>query len=133
MKRVVWAAAAISAVLLAGCNSPHLALSQPSAVSVPVGGTLAFAGIIQDANGTILWKLDGPGSLTNTSGLSTVYVAPSTYPSPNQATLTASLGKKQMLLPTALESDHPALGIRKADPVQRFELQTALTVLLGVQ
>ena len=32
MKRVVWAAAAVSAVLLAGCNSPHIALAQPNAV-----------------------------------------------------------------------------------------------------
>ena len=79
MKRVVWAAAAVSAALLAGCSSPHIALAQPNAVSVPVGGTYGFNGLVQDSNGTILWKLDGPGSLTNTSGVTTIYIAPSTY------------------------------------------------------
>ena len=61
MKRVVWAAAAVSAALLAGCSSPHIALAQPNAVTVPVGGTYGFNGLVQDSNGTILWKLDGPG------------------------------------------------------------------------
>ncbi|RPH70393.1 MAG: penicillin acylase family protein, partial [Myxococcaceae bacterium] len=91
MKSVVWAAAAVSAALLAGCSSPHVALDQNSAVSVPVGGSLVFSGIVQDSSGTIQWTLDGPGSLSNTSGASTVYTAPSTYdPSANKATLTAS-------------------------------------------
>ena len=90
MKSVVWAAAAVSAALLAGCSSPHVALDQNSAVSVPVGGSLVFSGIVQDSSGTIQWTLDGPGSLSNSSGPSTVYTAPSTYPSPNTAKLTAS-------------------------------------------
>ncbi|HVP62030.1 MAG TPA: penicillin acylase family protein [Myxococcaceae bacterium] len=93
MKRVVWAALAASAALLAGCNSPHIALGQDNAVTVPVGGSFAFSGIIQDANGTILWKLDGPGSITNSSGLTTTYTAPATYPSTNKATLVASLSE----------------------------------------
>jgi len=92
MKNVVWVAAAVSAVLLAGCNSPHIALGQPSAVSVPVGGTFAFTGTVQSSSGTIQWKLDGPGSLSNTTGLSTLYTAPSTYdPNNAKATLTAAL------------------------------------------
>ena len=92
MKSVVWAAAAVSAALLAGCNSPHVALAQDNAVSVPVGGTFGFNGLVQDSNGTIVWKLDGPGSLTNTSGVTTIYIAPTTYdPSNAKATLTASL------------------------------------------
>ena len=78
MKTVVWAAAAVSAVLLAGCSSPNIALDQPSAVSVPVGGSFAFTGQVQNSSGTIVWKLDGPGSLSNTSGPATVYLAPST-------------------------------------------------------
>src|SRR5919201_3668970 len=32
----------------------------------------------------------------------------------------SSLGQIQVLLPAALEPDLPTLGIRKADPVQRF-------------
>jgi hypothetical protein len=92
MKSVVWAAAAVSAALLAGCSSPHVALAQDNAVSVPVGGTFGFNGLVQDSNGTIVWKLDGPGSLTNTSGVTTIYIAPTTYdPSNAKATLTASL------------------------------------------
>jgi hypothetical protein len=31
-----------------------------------------------------------------------------------------------VLLPAALKPDLPTLGIRKADPVQRFELHSAL-------
>ncbi len=94
MKRVVWAALAASAALLAGCNSPHLALAQDNAVSVPVGASFAFAGVIQDASGTILWKLDGPGSLSTGAGLTTVYTAPAAYdPSANKATLVASLSE----------------------------------------
>ncbi len=92
MKSVVWAAAAVSAVLLAGCNSPHVALAQDNAVSVPVGGTYGFSGLVQDSNGTIIWTLAGPGSLTNTSGATTIYIAPTTYdPSNAKATLTASI------------------------------------------
>lgn len=92
MKRVVWAAAAVSAALLAGCNSPHIALGQPNAVTVPVGTSFAFNGLVQDSDGTILWKLDGPGSLSNTSGQATVYTAPSTFdPNNAKATLTASI------------------------------------------
>ena len=92
MKRVVWAALAASAALLVGCNSPHLALAQDSQVSVPVGSTYGFSGLIQDADGTILWKLNGPGSLSNTVGLSTTYIAPATYnPTDNKAVLIASL------------------------------------------
>ncbi|HET9038323.1 MAG TPA: hypothetical protein VFN45_19060, partial [Myxococcaceae bacterium] len=91
MKSVVWAAAAVSAALLAACSSAHVALDTNSAVSVPVGASLVISGIVQDSNGTIQWKLDGPGSLSNTAGRSTVYTAPSTYdPSANTATLTAS-------------------------------------------
>jgi Protein related to penicillin acylase len=92
MKRVVWAAVAASAALLAGCNSPHLALGQDSAVTVPVGGTYVFSGLIQDADGPILWKLDGPGSISDVSGTTTTYTAPATYdPSATKATLVASL------------------------------------------
>ena len=91
MKSVVWAAAAVSAAVLVGCSSAHVALDADSSVSVPVGGSLAISGIIQDSSGTILWKLDGPGSLSNTSGASTVYTAPSTYdPNANKAKLTVS-------------------------------------------
>src|SRR5678816_2070887 len=86
MKSVVWAAAAVSAALLAACGSAHVALDTNSAVSVPVGASLVISGIVQDSNGTIQWKLDGPGSLSNSSGTSTVYTAPSTYdPSANKA------------------------------------------------
>src|SRR5512143_3897677 len=94
MKRVVWAAVAVSAAMLAGCNTPHLSLDQNSQVTVPVGSSIAFNGLIQDSSGTVLWKLDGPGSLSNTSGLSTVYTAPSTYDAnANKATLTASISE----------------------------------------
>jgi len=94
MKRIVWAALAASAALLAGCNSPHIALAQDNAVTVPVGASFAFSGIIQDASGTILWKLDGPGSLSTGAGLTTVYTAPATYDaSANKATLVASLSE----------------------------------------
>ena len=61
-------------------------------MSVPVGGTFGFSGLVQDSNGTIVWKLDGPGSLTNTSGVTTIYIAPTTYdPNNAKATLTASI------------------------------------------
>jgi len=96
MKSVVWAAAAVSAALLAACGSAHVALDTNSAVSVPVGASLVVSGIVQDSNGTIQWKLDGPGSLSNSSGTSTVYTAPSTYdPSANKAKLTASASDDQ--------------------------------------
>src|SRR5262245_6095618 len=91
MKSVVWAAAAVSAAVLAACSSAHVALDTDSSVSVPIGQSLVISGIVQDSNGTILWKLDGPGSLSSTSGLSTVYTAPSTFdPSAIKAKLTAS-------------------------------------------
>ena len=90
MKKVVWVAAAVFTALLAGCSSAHISLGQPSAVSVPVGTLFPFNGQVQDSNGTILWRLSGPGSLSNTSGLTTFYTAPSTYdPANNKATLTA--------------------------------------------
>jgi penicillin amidase len=90
MKKVVWVAAAVFTALLAGCSSAHISLGQPSAVSVPVGTLFPFNGQVQDSNGTIVWRLDGPGSLSNATGPSTVYTAPSTYdPANNKATLTA--------------------------------------------
>ena len=92
MKRVVWAAIAASAALLAGCNSPHISLGQPSAVSVPVGTAYEFDALVQDSNGIPLWRLDGPGSLTATSGPTIFYIAPSTFdPNNTQAKLTASI------------------------------------------
>src|SRR5215469_1561099 len=92
MKRVVWVAAAISAALLAGCSSPNITLGQPNAVSVAIGTSFAFNGQVQNSSGTIVWKVDGPGSLSNTTGPATVYLAPSTYdPANNKATLTASI------------------------------------------
>ena len=61
-------------------------------MTVPVGGTYGFNGLVQDSNGTILWKLDGPGSISETSGVTTIYIAPSTYdPNNTHATLTASI------------------------------------------
>ena len=116
MKRVVWAAAAVSAVLLAGCNSPHIALAQPNAVSVPVGTSFSFSGLVQDSNGTIVWRLDGPGSLSNTSGPTTIYTAPSTYdPNNNKATLTASISdasdQKQVVAITITKSSSSTGGI----------------------
>ena len=116
MKKVVWAAAAVSAVLLAGCSSPHVALGQPSAVSVPVGTSFAFTGLVQDSNGTILWKLDGPGSLSATSGTTTVYTAPSTFdPANNKATLTASISdatdQKQVVAITITKSTTSVGGV----------------------
>ncbi len=92
MKRIVWAVAAVSAALLAGCNSPHLALIQDNAVSVPIGTSYGFQAQAQDSTGTILWALSGPGSISTTSGAGTVYTAPSTYdPSNRTAKLVASL------------------------------------------
>ena len=89
MKRVVWAAIAASAALLVGCNSAHISLGQPNAVSVPVGTTYEFDALVQDSNGIPLWRLDGPGSLSNTSGPTIFYIAPSTFdPNATQATLT---------------------------------------------
>ncbi len=92
MKRIVWAAVAVSAALLAGCNSPHLALVQDNAVSVPIGTSYGFQAQAQDSTGTILWALSGPGSISTTSGAETVYTAPSTYdPNAKTAKLVASL------------------------------------------
>lgn len=50
-------------------------------------------------------------------------------PTSDQA-LTAPLSEIQMLLPAALKSDHPALGVREADAVQRLEPQPTPTLLL---
>ena len=79
MKRIVWAAVAGWAALLAGCNSPHIALAQSNAVNVPIGTSYGFQALAQDSNGTILWNLSGPGSLSDASGPATVYTAPATY------------------------------------------------------
>src|SRR5215470_11934176 len=116
MKRVVWAAAAVSAALLAGCNSPLLSLAQNSQVSVPAGTSLVFTGLIQDSDGTVLWKLDGPGSLSATSGLQTVYTAPPTFdPNNDKATLTASISnaseEKQVVQITIAKGSATAGGI----------------------
>jgi hypothetical protein len=37
--------------------------------------------------------------------------------------LTTALGKEQVLFPPVLETDHPALGIRETDPIERLESQ----------
>ncbi|HET9156748.1 MAG TPA: penicillin acylase family protein, partial [Myxococcaceae bacterium] len=116
MKRFVWAAAAVSAALLAGCNSPHIALGQPNAVTVPVGTSYAFSGQVQDTDGTILWKLDGPGSLSSTSGPQTLYTAPSSFdPNNAKATLTASISdstdQKQVVAITISKTSATVGGI----------------------
>jgi len=116
MKRIVWAAVAGWAALLAGCNSAHLALGQNSQVNVPVGTTYAFQGIVQDSNGIILWNLTGPGSLTDASGPTTVYIAPSTYdPANKTATLTASISDapdaKQVVTITITKPSSTTSGI----------------------
>jgi hypothetical protein len=116
MKRVVWAVLAASAALLVGCSSPHIALGQDNAVNVPVGASFAFSGVIQDASGTILWKLDGPGSISSTAGLTTVYTAPSSYnPDANKATLVASLSEapdeKQTVVITITKPSSSVSGI----------------------
>src|SRR5690242_7232367 len=92
MKRVVWTAIAASAALLVACNSAHISLGEPNAVSVPVGTTFEFDALVQDSNGIPLWNLQGPGSLSNTSGPTIFYIAPTTFdPSQTTATLTASV------------------------------------------
>ena len=117
MKRIVWAAVACTA-LLVGCSSPHLSIANVTtgAVSVPVGGTQTFEAIVQDSNGTVLWTLTGPGTLTATSGLETIYIAPSTYdPAATAATLVASLsdtpGEKQSIAITIVKPSASVGGI----------------------
>jgi hypothetical protein len=43
--------------------------------------------------------------------------------------LAAALGQQQMLLPSALGPDHPALWIGEADPGQLLELDVGLPLL----
>ena len=88
--RFTWAAGAIAA-LLAGCTSPHLALSVVGAVTVPAGSAVAFQALAQDSDGTIQWTLDGPGVLTPNVGNQVTYFAPTTYTGDVSATVTVTL------------------------------------------
>src|SRR5215467_10626804 len=116
MKRIVWAAVAGWGALLAGCNSPHVALAQNNQVSVAVGTTYAFQAIVQDSNGTVLWNLSGPGSMSDASGPASVYIAPSTYdPANHTATLVVSLSDspdaKQVVTITLTKPSSTVSGI----------------------
>ena len=94
MKRFVVRAAVACAALLVGCSSPHLSIpaNASGAVTVTVGTTYTFDALVQNSDATVLWALTGPGTLTNSSGLETTYVAPATYDaSAHTATLVASL------------------------------------------
>src|SRR5215468_1828761 len=76
--RYSWLGGAVM-VLLAGCNSPHLALINDSALKVPAGTSVVLGALAQDSDGTILWRLSGPGVLTPTAGPEVVYYAPPTF------------------------------------------------------
>jgi len=90
--RYSWLAGALM-VVLAGCNPPHLALVNDSALNVPAGTGVILGALAQDSDGTILWSLSGPGVLTPTVGPQVAYYAPATYPTsgPKTATVTIML------------------------------------------
>jgi len=77
--RKVWSWGCLAAtVLMFGCSSPHLAISD-TAATVPAGSSKSFQALAQDSDGQILWTLSGPGSLDLTSGPQVTYFAPATY------------------------------------------------------
>src|SRR5215475_13752181 len=91
MNRKSFIAGALVA-LLAGCNSPHLVVS-PDKVQIATGEAVVLQGYGQDSSGTVLWSLNGPGTLTPVSGPLVYYYAPASWdPSaPKTATSTATL------------------------------------------
>jgi len=91
MKRIAWAAVAAGAVFFAGCNGPHLSIASDPDLNVPAETSYYFAALVQDSDDTVVWKLSGPGTLSNASGTETIYTAPAWPPPKNTATLTATL------------------------------------------
>lgn len=57
----------------------------PTSATVPIGGSQTFTANVT-AGTVVTWSLSGPGSI-NANG---TYVAPSTFPSPNNITITAT-------------------------------------------
>lgn len=67
--------------------TPQLAVT-PGSATVPVGGSKAFS--VTNTTAPITWSVTGAGSISSTG----VYLAPSTFPSPNTATVTATSGSQ---------------------------------------
>jgi len=61
----------------------------PGSAAVPIGGSQTFTANVA-AGTAVTWSLSGPGSI-NANG---TYVAPSTFPSPNTITVTATAGSQ---------------------------------------
>src|SRR5689334_1767933 len=101
MKKVLGLLISFSVVvLLIGCGgggsstppptptpTPQLAVT-PNSATVPVGGSKAFSVI--GTTTPITWSVTGPGSISSSG----VYLAPSTFPSPNTVTITATSGSE---------------------------------------
>lgn len=66
---------------------PQLAVT-PGSATVPVGGSKSFS--VTNTTAPVTWSVTGPGSISSTG----VYLAPSAFPSPNTATVTATSGSQ---------------------------------------
>ena len=70
-----------------GTSTPIMVTVSPQAVSVPVGQNQTFvATVTGTSNTTVTWSVAGGGTITSGG----VYTAPSTVPTPPQATVTAT-------------------------------------------
>ena len=91
------------AVLLIGCGgggsstppptptptpAPQQLTVSPNSATVPVGGSKAFS--VTNTTAPITWSVSGPGTISSSG----VYLAPSTFPSPNAVTVTATSGSQ---------------------------------------
>lgn len=88
------------AILVIGCGggssapppptptpTPQLTVT-PGSATVAIGGSKAFS--VLNTTAPITWTVSGPGSISSTG----VYLAPSTFPTPNTATITATSGSQ---------------------------------------
>jgi Bacterial Ig-like domain len=79
--------------LLTACLTASLTVT-PRTPTLTAGSSLVtVTAMLENASGTVLWELSGPGSIPSDSIGSTVnYTPPASVPGPSTATLTARLG-----------------------------------------
>jgi uncharacterized protein YkwD len=68
-----------------------LSLTPPTATVMIGGPAVAFSATLTNSAETINWTLTGPGSISSTTGATTIYTPPATG-TPGSATLTATAG-----------------------------------------
>jgi hypothetical protein len=93
--------------------TPAILVDPVSAQLVAGGSPLRLTAALTGTTASIVWSLDGPGSLSSTTGTSVTYVPPAALSGDSQATITASAGGVSGTATVALR----ALRIRVAGKV----------------